>query len=222
MKRIFTLFVVSIACCISCSQKEDIISGTELYAEMVDYSEHLVSIVKDIEGINTKSYYSDLDVFDEIKIDINTIDDKYIDYINLYTEPTFIQNWDERSILDLIARDSNFSNDEKINFAKCLSAAYFVKTNYGFGLTKSGTSLEDALDDCYKDYCAKCKRNDIDFMLLLLAAIIIEPSFSGEIFAYINFARAMTQAEQDYVTCLERARRDHPLDGYTADGTPEN
>jgi len=174
-------------------------NDNDLYSEMLEYARHLESYKGTISM--TKSGES---TSIDTAIDINTIDDKFLQYIDLYTESNDVSSWNERNVLCLVNNDSRFSPEDKSLFAKGIACVYLMKkdTYRDSFSTKTEQNSDEERNDCYevydKDYRRACRNGCIAFFFALL-----EPSVYGEIAAYVYLASSLLDVEEDLADCLE-------------------
>ena len=210
---ILPLLWFAICFCASCSLQETDFHENELYSEMVNYSQHYASICSDIDSkVSTKSADGGCPITEEIDIDLSNVNDKFIEYLDMYTSPENIMEWDEKEVLDLLEQDTSFTADEKLIFARSISLAYFVKTNTNLVLTKVYT-----IEDCEHAYTVATNRA-LRIALVELVLDLFEPTPIGELLTVVELCMALEFAEIDYVECMDNVRIPQP--GYDMYGHP--
>lgn len=185
--------------CTSCIKHNVSETEDDLFAEMVISSQHYKSLLNDSNFL-TKSAGS-LDTY-EGDIDITLLDDKFLDYIDLYTQPDDVEQWDEKCVLASISADSNFNQEEKVVFAQSIAFAYYVKTTDYIVKTKADASK---YQDCV-DQANKAIKRAVKKALITLACGIFEPTIACEAVAVINYIDDVVNANRDFEECINRAK----------------
>lgn len=169
--------------------------GNDLVNVMVNHSQHYAVVFQEIAQSKTKS---GLSAGSTINVDVNALDDKFVDYIEMYTQPENVEDWNEESVLNAISNDSNFSYAEKVLFAQSIAFPYYVKGISNFAMTKVSP------DDCFQQY-KKANRRALKHAIVFLAIGLLEPTLAGETMAVATYVMEEQEAEADYYDCLAKA-----------------
>ena len=169
--------------------------GNDLISVMVNHSQHYAVVFQEIAEYKTKS---GLSAGSTINVDINALDDKFVDYIEMYTQPENVEEWNEESVLNAISNDSNFSYSEKVLFAQSIAFPYYVKGISNSAMTKASP------DDCFQQY-KKANRRALKHAIVVLAIGLLEPTVAGEALAVATYVMEEQEAETDYYDCLAKA-----------------
>ena len=192
MRKTITIIaiMISIAFCFSCNKSNVNIKDKNLYTEMLSYSQHYASLFETMDLTQTKSSnYSAID------FDINLLSDKLIHYINLYTEPENMEEWNEVAVLNLISSDSTLSNKEVEALTHGIAFAYYLKNNYNSIETKT------TADDCWNAY-KKARNRAIAKAAALMALSTLEPTIAAEVAVAVNYAFELDAIGADFEACL--------------------
>ncbi len=196
MKRgkIFFCIVLTYLFALSCTKQDAVREDSELFSRMVTYSQHYADLLQNSDFTGTKAALA-LDNFNSV--DRGILDQKFVDYIDVYTEPEDISLWDERAILDIVEQDSRFSESEKVAFAESIAFGYFIKDNPGIVLDQTAPTASQ----CYANY-QKAIRRAAEVAILTLAGGLLEPTIAAETIALLIYAQSMIAAEEDLNDCL--------------------
>lgn len=123
------------------------------------------------------------------------IDEKYMEYIDLYTDSEDLTSWNEIAVLNRLASDDRFTPSEKDNVVKILAAGYYARNDYAI------TSTKGNLSECDKAYRKACRRAARNFVLALCVALA-EPSPVAEMAAFALYSFEMSDAWNDYQDCI--------------------
>lgn len=175
-----------------CSDPED--SNINLSDIMVDHAEFIKSQVEEYYSVKTKTEGLVIPS-DGMFLYNGTIDEKYLDYIDRYTSPNDVCEWDESLVLDLVSNDARFSLDEKIIFAKSLAVCYYLKNEFQPIITKVSE------DDCLREFKKAIRRATRNAAYEMVAALF-EPTFVAELLVAILYYEAIDDAEEDYNDCI--------------------
>ncbi len=197
LKYTCTTLILAIAL-ISCNQESNFPENI-LFEEMVNYSYHFKSICQDIGYSNTRSGELSSESIYESLTDNNVLSKAFMDYIDSYTKPDDIKDWDEKRVLDRIYRDKTLSDNEKLAFAHSISFAYYIKTSTDYTLTKSATA-----EECYQSY-RKATNRAMRRALVTLAVGLLEPTIAGETLAIGMYGLEMMDAKEDLNECLAQS-----------------
>lgn len=202
MRKITLPFVaiLAVSCFVSCQHQQESLPENDLYSEMVNYSHRLGSLFQTIHTYQTRSddltYYKE----QESEIDYSVLDDKIINYLDLYTQSEDINNWDEQAVLYKVSKDPTLEDDAKVTIARSIAFAYYIKNTSEFALTRAVTA-----EECYQAY-KKASNRALRRALFTLAVGLLEPTLAGEALAVGIYAFDMMDAEEDLNDCLAKTR----------------
>ena len=189
---------MAVLCFYGCQNQQESLQDNDLYSEMVNYSHHFASMSQTIKAYQTKTDNSDYFKEREDDIDYSVLDQKIVDYLDLYTQSNDINDWNEREVLNQASQDPAFGYDEKLVIAHSISFAYYIKSSSDYTMTRSLTA-----EDCYNEY-KKASSRALRRALLTLAVGLLEPTLAGEALAVGMFYLDMSDAAEDYENCLSR------------------
>ncbi len=193
---ILSLFVLS-GCNTSTVESDSDAAVNDMYSEMVYYSSlYSASVNEQLSLLKTKASDNEVNVS---SIDISSIDEKYIEYINIYTEPDDVSQWDEMAVFRLVNSDTRFSDEEKCILVKSIAGAFYLKNTFSsFDSVVYTKANEEA---CLKQFKKDMKRATRNAGLALVAALL-EPTALGETLALVYYYYAIDDAQQDYNDCM--------------------
>lgn len=192
----FLFFVFS-----GCSKPEAEANETTenpLYAQMTERAVYYSSIYHD--RLTTKSGDSYLSEDYVRSFDINAIDEKYLEFIDMYIEPENVTDWNERLVLDILNEDSRFSYDEKMIVVDFIAGAYVMKKEIGLVHVQTKGDAEQ----CEREFKKAIRRATRDFAIAMCIAAL-EPTFVGELAATTLYYCWIDDAEEDYNDCMADA-----------------
>ena len=129
--------------------------------------------------------------------DINAIDEKYLEFIDMYIEPENVTDWNERQVLDILNEDSRFSCNEKMVIVDFIAGAYAMKNEIG----EVHAQTKGTPEQCEREFKKAMKRATRDFAIAMCIAAI-EPTVFGELAATVLYYCWIDDAEQDYNDCM--------------------
>lgn len=208
-----------------CSRSESLSKQQdgELYKSMLGYYEHFKGFQTGSVNM-TKSGELDSDfIFD---YDICELDPIIVEYIDLYTSPDNVADWDEVEILSLVEDDSRLSAQDKERLAYIIAGGYFAQETISDdkGDSAAGLSLCPGVIDA-QEYAActaayqKAQRRAAIKFVLGLAIAAVDPTPMGELAIALIFAEELVEIEEDYHDCLKEASEDleEDADEYESD-----
>lgn len=198
--------VLSVVCYLSCSKQEVVNPEVDLFAEMVNYSQKVAAEFQNLGGIKTRADYSGSKEQHDT-VDICQLDEKFIDYIDLYSMPEDMSEWNEAEILNLISNDENFTSEEKLVFARSLSVAYYIKNTSDLDLTKAYVAAEMTSNDCLAAYKSAKRKAARRCVIIFAAGLLIEPTSAVECYALLDCAISIQEAGEDYEYCMSKVVR---------------
>lgn len=209
MRRIyFVAFFLIMPLFISCSEQIENKIHDDLYVEMVNHSHCFESIFA--LGFNNQTKTGnggdinpDAPIAGDYIIDITSIDEKFITYFDTYTQPEDIADWDEESILESIANDPDFSDEERTRFSQSISLAYYVKNNPDLFPT-----VIPSPGNCYQTYKTATNRA-LRRAVLTLFVGLLEPTIAAETLAVVLYVDDMNNAQLDFAICMANT---HPTE----------
>ena len=204
MKKVYLAFaaVLAVSVFVFAGCNKDSISCEEetdsMYLEMLSYAEaYSLAVNNQLLSAPTKSDNGS-SLFDQSSApDISCVDEKYLKYIEIYTHPENVNNWDEHSILKQVDSDPLFSPEEKDIFIKGIAAAYYLKTEFSDVITPTKANAEV----CEKQFAQAMKRATRYAALELIAAAL-EPTLIGETIVVVAYYCAIDDAQVDYNLCM--------------------
>ena len=132
-------------------------------------------------------------------MDVNSIDEKYLRYIDIYTQPDNINSWDEKAIFEIVNSDSGFSSEQKQIFVKGIAAAYYLKNEF----TNALVSTKVTASDCEKQFAKDMKRATRNAAIATVVSAF-EPTLIGETVTVIYYYFAIKDAQEDYNDCMKQ------------------
>ena len=204
MKNVFlasaAFLAVTILFVSGCSKISTTTEDNSIYSEMLCYATHYADVVNNqIPFIKTKanedSFYGDKN----FAPNLSCIDEKFLEYIELYSLPENVYEWDEQAVLELVDNDNRFSTEEKTIFVKSIAAAYFLKNEFSNRIA----STKGDPSDCEEQFKEDMRRATRNAAIAFIAALL-EPSLVGEAAALVYYYCEIDDAEEDYNDCMEQ------------------
>ncbi|WP_299222568.1 hypothetical protein [uncultured Alistipes sp.] len=206
MKRIISILIISITCCISCQKDEHKLPIVDNgYVEMITYYNDIKGLVDEYVALNNDIYSTRA----------FASDDSYYNVEEIFIEPWFqacldkyftfddISNWDERNTLSMILENIDLSSDQKEILITAVAHVYYIKKEIIplFDLdarTTRATAKE--CRDAFDKAIARATRTFVIAGTIGLATGGVGTAVAA-VFAYI----AVDDAEKDYNKCMETA-----------------
>ena len=169
-----------------------------LYSKMLSYTKDCSTGVNAmLSSLKTKSIDGTSYEAPDFTIDLSRIDEKYLKYISIYTQPEDINDWDERTILGLVNADPGFSSEEKDIFAQSIAVAYFLKNEFSNVVVSTKADEEE----CRRAFYTAMKRATRN-AALALAFGGASGGPVGVLAAAVYYYIAIDDAQEDYNRCI--------------------
>lgn len=200
MKHSFISFVFFISVLFTffsgCSKQETFeTESNPLFTQMIERSEYFSSVYEDCRITKSGDGYYPEDY--NLSFDINAIDEKYLDYIDMYIESENTSDWDERSVLDMLNVDTRFSYGEKMIVVDFIAGAFAIKNEISVVFIQTKGSPEQ----CERDFYQAMKRATRDYAIAMCVAAL-EPTCAGELAATVLYYCWIDDAQTDYNDCM--------------------
>ena len=202
MRHIFDYFMASMALLvvfgsILCCSEERIPQdeGEMLYEQMLIYSKNLMEFQNHMDYDTLMGIQ--LDETDLPFVDISIIDSNYLYYMESYTQPENILDWDEMSILNEIAADQRLSEEDKTCLVKTIAGVYSIKQ------LLSQTRTDRIEQEICNEELAERLNSIITNYTTLMGYARAESSWTLEQAANIYYSVATRNAVRDYRKCLK-------------------
>ena len=192
---ILTVSVLTFPGCSKDSSTQE--DSSSMYSEMLSYSNaYAIAVNEHLSGIQTKSGSASFEGFNPA-IDFSRIDEKFLKYIDIYTQPENVNNWNEQAILKRVNEDPSFSPEEKEIIVKSIAASFYLKSAFSDVIISTKANAEA----CEKEFAKAMKRATRNVAIALVAAAL-EPTPVGETLALVYYYCAIDDAQEDYNDCM--------------------